>query len=70
MLPPMLQKAEGASVTFCPCLQLRGQPQEHALGFPAQAEILATVSFQQPLLLPLHSTKHKLNYLKHDLLPF
>lgn len=70
MLPPVLLKAEGASVTFCPCLQLCGRPQEHALGFPAQPEILAILSFKQPLLLPLHSTKRKLNYLKHDLLPF
>lgn len=44
--PPELRKAEGGSVTFCPCLQCVVILRNTTQSFPAHLGILSVLTFQ------------------------
>lgn len=60
MSPPVLRKAEGGSVTFCPCLQCVVILRNMTQSFPAHQGILSVLTFQ----LPFFYHCILLNYLK------
>lgn len=48
MSPPELRKAEGGSVTFCPCLQCVVILRNTTRSFPAYLGIISVLTFQLP----------------------
>lgn len=48
MSPPVLRKAEGGSVTFCPCLQCVVILRNTTQSFPAHLGIVSVLTFQLP----------------------
>lgn len=65
MSPPVLRKAEGGSVTFCPCLQCLVILRNTTQSFPVHPGIVSLLTFQLPFFyhcIPAKLFKIRITY--------